>query len=283
MSSANDAQLVRARARRWARGGLGAIGISWGLACTPRPAAAPIESAPELVETAPLTSTRAAGGVAAARPELPSISAEADTSLSLPVYLAAGVPSVDHAWSARDYERCLAVFGELLRSGRGDLPRRGSARSGALFARLVAVENFRSADEAAPAERARRLEGYLGAYPGLLAVYSPANDGLDFSVEQAELIVSLLELLKSTLDSSRERAAEGKAPAEEYARQQQMTLGVVRGASVMLAEPERYAPALRQYMKAALVRLAPALERHLEPSAASEVHALAAADTEPLH
>jgi hypothetical protein len=112
---------------------------------------------------------------------------------------------------------------------------------------------------------------------------------MDFSVEQTELIVSLLELLKSALDSTHalaaDTASENPASADVYSRQQQMALGVVRGASAMLAEPERYALPLRQYLKAALVRSSPALEQHLDPNAASEVRSLAAAptpDSEPL-
>jgi hypothetical protein len=250
-----------------------------GLGCAARPAAVPIESAPALVDTAPAS----AGSGDGANPDrasagLPNISPEADTSLPLSVYRAAGVPDVDQAWSARDYERSLTVFVDLLRSGRGDLPRRGSQRSGALFARLVAVDNFRSAEQAAPPERARRLQSDLDVYPGLLKLYAPANDGIDFSVEQTELIVSLFELLKFALDSSHPLAAGDPAWADAYARQQQVTLGAARGASAMLAEPERYALPLRQYLKAALVRLAPALEQHLEPSAANEVRAMADAD-----
>jgi len=259
---------------------LAAVALGLGLACASRPAAAPLESAPALVATAPAPPAPGSGEQASAEASaLPVISPEADTSLALPVYRAAGVPELEHAWSARDYERCLSVFADLLRSGRSDLPRRGSQRSGALFTRLVAIDNFASAAEAAPSERARRLQGYLEVYPGLLKVYSPANDGIDFSVEQAELIVSLFELLKSALDSSRAIGGADPAWAEVYFRQQQMALGVVRGASAMLAEPERYSPSLRQYLKSALVRLAPAFEQHLDTNAASEVHAIAAADT----
>ncbi|HTV21037.1 MAG TPA: hypothetical protein VMG12_20270 [Polyangiaceae bacterium] len=247
------------------------VGFGLVLGCAAQPVG-PVESAPALVDTAP-----ASDSAAPANEALPSISAEADTSLALAVYRAAGVPDIDRAWSVRDYERCLGVFADLLRSGRSDLPRRGSQRSGALFHHLVALENFRAAGEAAPPETARRLQGYLEVYPGLLQIYSPANDGIDFSVEQTELIVSLFELLKSALDSSRPIAATDATWADVYARQQQMTLGVVRGASAMLSEPERYAPTLRQYLKAALVRLAPAFEGHLEPDAASEVRAIAAA------
>jgi hypothetical protein len=266
--------------RRRARAGMARVAsgaaLGLALACA-QPAAAPLETAPALVETAPAGTASSADTTAS--PMLPNISPEADTSLALSVYRAAGVPDIDHAWSARDYQRCLAVFDDLLRSGRSDLPRRGSQRSGALFARLVALENFRSVGEAAPPERARRLQAYLEAYPGLLRVYSPASDGIDFAVEQTELIVSLFELLKSALDSSRALAAADAASADAYSRQQQMALGVVRGASAMLAEPERYALPLRQYLRAALVRSSPALEQHLEPSAASEVRALAAAAT----
>jgi hypothetical protein len=287
--SASDAVGARSsESRRWPRGPIGAlaIGLELGLALAcATPAAVPIETAPALVETAPAgsASSGAASPGSDAATALPNVSPEADTSLALTVYRAAGVPEIDQAWSAGDYERCLAVFADLLRSGRSDLPRRGSQRSGTLFARLVAVENFRSADEAPPPERARRLQGYLAVYPGLLQIYSPANDGIDFSVEQTELIVSLLELLKSALDSTRALAAaenaasESAASADVYARQQQMALGVVRGASAMLAEPERYALPLRQYLKAALVRSSPALEQHLDPNAASEVRTLAAA------
>jgi len=281
MSLANGVGAPPIESGRWARGAAAAIalGVELGLALAcAAPAAVPIETAPALVETAPAGS--ASGGATSADSDestaLPNISPEADTSLALSVYRAAGVPELDHAWSARDYERCLTVFADLLRTGRGDLPRRGSQRSGALFARLVAVENFRSADEVPPPERARRLQGYLETYPGLLQVYSPANDGIDFSVEQTELIVSLLELLKSALDSTH-ALAENAAFADVYFRQQQMTLGVVRGASAMLAEPQRYALPLRQYLKAALVRSSPALEQHLDPNAASEVRSLAAA------
>lgn len=259
------------------------------LACAaPRPPAT-AESAPPLVATAaaPDAPPEAAapdapggspGSSAAGPAALPVVSPEADTSLELAVYHAAGVPELDRPWSARDYERCFAVFADLARSGRGDLPRRGSPRSGPLFARLVARDNFATAADAAPAERARRLQGYLDVYPGLLQAYSPANDGIDFSVEQVELIAGLFELLKSALDSSRSLASKDPAWGDVYVQQQRMTLGVVRGASAMLAEPDRYALPLRRWLRAELARLAPAFERHLDPDGAREVHALASAD-----
>jgi hypothetical protein len=213
----------------------------------------------------------------------------ADTSLPLAVYRAAGVPELDHPWSVTDYEHCLEVFVELLRSGRADLPRHGSARSGLVFAHIVDERNFKPSPGLTAGEHARHLQAYLQVFPGILKVYSPASDGIDFSVEQAELIVGLLELLKSALESSRQWSVADPRWTEEYERQKQMTLAVVRGVQSMLAEPERYSPALRQRLKTELARRAPELERHLSAKDAREVHAIAqptgdapSADSEPL-
>ena len=278
-----------------------------GAACGGAPAPRAAEAAPELVSTASSPSPTeqqppSAAGPASAPPSAPppsgdaspaSPSAAGDTSLPLAVYRAAGVPEVDQPWSVADYERCLQVLVDLLRSGRADLPRHGSARSGALFARLVDARNFAATPGLTTGEHARRLQGYLAVFPGLLKVYSPASDGIDFSVEQAELIVALLELLKSALEASRPWSVQDARWVEVYDVQKQMTLGVARGARAMLDEPQRYSPAIRERLQAELTRRAPELERHLTTEDAREVHAIAhpkgnaqsdarAPDSEPL-
>ncbi len=282
--------------------------VAW-TACGSAPAPRAAEAAPELVNTAaspspsPPQPTPAASGTAvagAAAPPYPaapparatspsdSSSAASDTSLPLAVYRAAGVPEVDHPWSVAEYEHCLEVFVELLRSGRADLPRHGSARSGAVFARLVDARNFEATPGLTTGEHARAMQGYLALFPGLLKIYSPASDGVDFSVEQTELIVSLIELLKSALEASRQWAVQDPRWAEVYEIQKQMTLGVARGARAMLTEPQRYSPALRERLKVELARRAPELERHLTPDDARELHAIAeptgaaTTDSEPL-
>jgi hypothetical protein len=117
-------------------------------------------------------------------------------------------------------------------------------------------------------------------------VYSPASDGIDFSVEQAELIVGLLELLKSALDGSRAYVATDASWTPRYEQQKQMAVGVVRGAGTMLEEERRYALPVRRHLKAHLTRLAPDLGHHLDPEAARELHAVVGspthADNEPL-
>jgi hypothetical protein len=251
------------------------------LACSTPPLPQAPEAAPELVATAEPSgkaSTPAPGApkdaqaVQSARPE-----PQNDTSLELAVYRAAGVPDIERPWAPEDYEHCLQVFGQLLRGGRGDLPRQGSPRSGALFARIVDPSNFAATSRAAasPSDRARALERQLETFPGLLQSYSPANDGLDFSTEQADLGVALLELLKLALSSSRDLAATEATWADVYGHQKIVTVGVVRGLQQMLGERERYPEPLRRRLKGELSRLAPELESHLDPDDARAVHAAA--------
>jgi hypothetical protein len=243
-------------------------------ACGRAPAPRSADSAPELVETATEAGATSGEGAPAAVNVTPvAPPPAADTSLPLAVYRAAGVPEVDQRWSAADYERCLQVFADLLRSGREDLPRQGSERSGALFARLVAPENF--SPDAQPAPPAPELERYLEIFPGFLKVYSPASDGIDFSVEQASLIVALLELLKSALAESQALSARDPAWVDRYERQKTMTVGVVRGVGAMLAEETRYSEIVRHRLQSELARLAPDLERHLDVDSARAVHATA--------
>jgi len=255
------------------------VGLLLVAACGTAPAPRSADSAPALVETATeapdgASAPGAASAGAAVIPAEPPPAA--DTSLPLAVYRAAGVPEVDQRWSVSDYERCMHVFADMLRSGRGDLPREGSPRSGPLFARLVARENFMPAAPAkAPAPPAQELEQYLDVFPGFLKVYSPANDGIDFSVEQASLIVALLELLKSALAASEQLSARDPAWVDRYERQKTMTVGVVRGVGAMLAEDARYPEPVRRRLQGELARLAPDLERHLDAESAQVVHATA--------
>jgi hypothetical protein len=181
------------------------------------------------------------------------------------VYRAAGVPEVAREWSAEDYQQGTRVLLQMVRSGRQDLPRQQSQRSGEVFARLVATANFSSIAEGETAtSRARLAQQYLGVFPGLLQLYSPANDGLDFAPEQAELIVALLELLKLALDSSRDCVLEEATWQGRYDEQKTMAVGVLQGVGSMLAEVDRYPAPLRERLQNHAARLAPKLVSHLD-------------------
>jgi hypothetical protein len=94
-------------------------------------------------------------------------------------------------------------------------------------------------------------------------------------VEQASLIVALLELLKSALAESQQLSGQDPTWVERYERQKTMTVGVVRGVGAMLAEDARYPEPVRRRLQGELARLAPDLERHLDADSARVVHAAA--------
>jgi hypothetical protein len=188
-----------------------------------------------------------------------------DTSLTWPIYRAAGVPEIDRAWSVEDYRRGVQVFWKMAGTSRAELPRRDSERSGRVFGRLVSLDNFSGVAASSAAEdRARLGEDYLAVFPGLLQLYSPASDAADFAVEQGDLIVAVLELLKLSLDASRLHAASDAAWREPYERQKVMTVNVLRGVRAMLLEEARYTVELRQRLRREAARLAPELVSHLE-------------------
>lgn len=215
-----------------------------------------VERAPPLVS--PEVTTPAPPDVSVPEPPL-------DTSLTWPIYRAAGVPEIDRVWSVEDYRRGVQTFGKMAVTSRAELPRRESQRSGSVFARLVDADNFAALAAPTSAEtRARLGDEYLAVFPRLLQLYSPASDALDFAVEQGALIVALFELLKLALDASRVYASEDAAWAQRYEQQKAMTVAVFRGVGAMLLEDRRYTAALRQTLKGEAARLGPELASHLD-------------------
>lgn len=226
-------------------------------------ACAGAQSPPTAAESAPpLVSPEAS---APASPAPPVVDAPLDHSLTWPIYRAAGVPEIDRPWSVEDYRRGVQVFGKMAGVSRAELPRRDSQRSGAVFARLVDRDNFAAVASPGAAEsRARLGQDYLAVFPGLLQLYSPASDALDFAVEQGELIAALFELLKLALDASRVYTAENAGWGERYEQQKTVAVGVLRGVGAMLLEAGRYSAALRQRLKGEATRLGPELASHLD-------------------
>jgi hypothetical protein len=216
--------------------GLALMLVACAGAAQPPPGSA--ESAPPLV-----------GPEANARAPLDAPVVALDSSLTWPIYRAAGVPEIDRAWSVDDYRRGVQIFGKMAGVSRAELPRRDSPRSGVVFARLVDRDNFAAVAAPGAAEpRARLGQDYLEVYPGLLQLYAPATDGLDFGVEQGELIVALFELQKA------------------------VSVGVLRGVGAMLLEDGRYSAALRQRLKRETARLGPELASHLDADRSRLIH-----------
>jgi hypothetical protein len=217
---------------------------------------------PSEAESAPPLVIPEAAASAELTPAVPE--AALDTSLTWPIYRAAGVPEIERVWSVEDYRSGVQVFGKMAGVSRAELPRHDSQRSGSVFARLVNPDNFAAVAAMGEVEaRARLGEDYLAVFPGLLQLYSPASDALDFAVEQGELIVTLFELLKLALDASRSYAGEDTGWRERYEQQKAVTVGVLRGVGSMLREDQRYPAELRQRLKGEAARLGPELASHL--------------------
>jgi hypothetical protein len=115
------------------------------------------------------------GVVVAAGPR-PASGAPADGSLTADEYAKLGIPPADRAWSVAEMIAASRAVAALARERPAQLPRRGSPRSGAVFARLTSAEAFSSlTDRALPLDQRMPLvAGYLPAYSELTKAYVAA-------------------------------------------------------------------------------------------------------------
>lgn len=83
-----------------------------------------------------------------------------DGSLPAKEYLALGVPPVDIVWSNEEYEKAADVLDKLASAHPEQLPRSGSVKSGGVFARMTAAENFANMTDK-KADISIRINGFL--------------------------------------------------------------------------------------------------------------------------
>jgi hypothetical protein len=186
-----------------------------------------------------------------------------DGSLELVAYAAAGIPDPSLPWQAAQYEQAVQLLLRSSAGGRVALPRRSSPRSGALFARLVAVDNFAAAGGAPPAEQAQLAARAVALVSALCGLYAPGNDGLNLASEQVALVAALLQRLDVALDRSRVQASTDASGHEAYEQQKRAVQAVFRGALAMLGETGRYSEAERTELRSALSAERAALLGHL--------------------
>jgi hypothetical protein len=122
-----------------------------------------------------------------------------DESLDAAAYASLGIPSADEPWSVDDYRAAIAVLDSIAKATPNALPQYGSPRSGALFARIVAINNAHGVDPSLTDDA--RLDSVVlltQEFNGLLGVYTQAGaQGMVFDNELAELLGYAL----STADS----------------------------------------------------------------------------------
>lgn len=186
-----------------------------------------------------------------------------DSSLELAAYSAAGIPDPNIPWRAEQYEQAVQSLLRSSAAGRSQLPRRSSPRSGALFARLVAPDNFFFTAAVPPAEQALLAARAVALVSTLCGLYAPGNDGLNLGSEQVALVAALLRRLNVALDRSRALARSDASGNEAYEQQKQAVQPVFRGALKMLGETSRYSPAERAELRSALLAERGSLLAHL--------------------
>lgn len=228
------------------------------------PPASPKESAPAQVapEKDDSQDARARSGEIT-DPKDALVPVSEDRSLEYPVYAASGMPTLTAPWAASDYAAAAKSLGDLAQKNRLFLPREKSARSGAVFERMLSHENFASLSaESAPE--------YLHTLPLLLGPYSPQKDGVAFPREQARLVALLLWVYPRALASL--ATASGDPKSEKVLEEQRVVaVDLVRGAAQMLQESGRYRAADRRIIAEALATEGLALQAHLTPEQATEI------------
>ena len=234
-------------ARSWLWSGLFAI------ACSRAPAAS------EPVVPTPAEEPAAAGRTVVVAPR----AATGDGSLELSAYVRAGIPDPGAAWRVDQYEQAVAVLVRSAASGRAGLPRRFSARSGALFSRLVADDNFQTEGAPSSAQAAELAARSVALVSSLCGLYAPGNDGADLASEQVALVGALLARLEVALARAGARAGVDASWSEAYEQQKRAVLAVFRGALTMLGETTRYSDAERAELRGLLGTEQAGLLRHL--------------------
>jgi hypothetical protein len=85
------------------------------------------------------------------------------------------MPDLDHPWLPTDYAAAVQVIRPIAQHEPAALPRYGSRKSGALFARMTSLKNLAGASAAVGWPRVELLEGYLNTVSDLQAAYFHAS------------------------------------------------------------------------------------------------------------
>jgi hypothetical protein len=236
-----------------------AIAVALAACATTRPAAAPSAATP----------ATAGPGQAAPAP---------DRSLTPMEYARLGFPALDRDWTPTDYSSVNGVLAELAKKDPLQLPRRGSPRSGPVFARMTDRATFAMLDDHALSARIRA--GMAGAglvgVGGTVQTYAAAHSSGQgtFSPELVDLFSITLVASRRTMDVVLE-----VAPASGDRRDYDAGLAKVRsGLAVVVGGAlrsldEGYAPADRLRLAVSLAAEAPGIIVNLTEQSQAELRA----------
>ena len=131
---------------------------------------------------------------------------EKDYSLSLDEYEKLGMPIPNQPWSSDDFLNANDVLGKFKWENPGQLPKKGSEKSGALFGWLISLENltFLNVDTLKLNEKALLLMNYLQIYENWRYIYTDVR--LKVQYHHRELIdiqlfgLSIIDLMLDYAD-----------------------------------------------------------------------------------
>ena len=188
-----------------------------------------------------------------------------DHSLSATRYIEKGMPANDRRWTGKDYAQALSVLQTLAASDPSTLPRYGSATSGVVFARIVALDNLSLFPEGLTKQQ--RLALVVSIMENLgqittLYVSVTTQTGV-FDSELVELMRYTLELTRSVIQLTEAFLAslpandpERDVRAKGLGQMREGMASIVDGCLITLTEKN-------VYRSSELVRLADTLEATL--------------------
>ncbi len=242
------------------------------------------------VREEPTALATASARVAVKAPDSP-----ADSSLSIEQYVAKGVPALDQAWTAQDYQRACNALLTLAKEDATRLPRMRSERSGALFQRLVSKEVLRPYEDPG-LDLPTRLTGFTtlgGSVPGLLMTYQGLlgkghhieRESLELMVMQARVIASMEPAMVAFQAEAHRRRVPDKVLRPQFDQLATGARGVAQGALMIIAARDVYSRSDRSWYIDELRLLLPSLLSLMNPDQRSDtrkqVDALWAAETDP--
>jgi hypothetical protein len=197
----------------------------------------------------------------------------ADESFSMESYRSLGVPAADKVWGNKEYEKAVEV---LLQEPARAMPRFGSPRSGAMFARIISTENLLPAGgyqtivdrgPEATQEAFLRLSAYMAPLTTLRDRYMEKGGGKQpygtevirlsyFMIQSARALVDMTEGFISTLPEQK-RTAQSTVDSKNRLREGLRVL-IVRGLE-MLAQEDAYDDADLEFLAEGLRQDIPAV------------------------
>jgi hypothetical protein len=140
---------------------------------------------------------------AATAPATTPASQAADETLLTKGYIAMGMPSPDHPWSAQEMQSATETLELIAADNPAQLPRLNSKRSGEMFARFIATENYEHLRSSADPilGRMRQLDEYVACVIKMAQTYIKTTKQQNFAADEVvELDGVRLRMVKLALE-----------------------------------------------------------------------------------